>query len=367
MTTVLRRGAGLCLALSCVTLGAWGQIAGATPAVTPATAPTPAQAGASWLGKQFTTGGFIKTNGVPDPSSTAQAVLAFAAAGVGGAKAQAGLGWLKKHFESFVSPGGVDDPGALATVILAAQSMGVDPTRFGGSASANDLVARLEATQRTTGQDVGLFGSSDPTFDGAFRQGLSLMALAGQGITKASGVAWLKKQQCSDGGWEAYRSDTSQACPAPDPATFTGPDTNSSALAVEGLVAQGASFTVNPTPFFESAQNADGGFGFVGTSSEAPDADSSGEVVQALVALHQLNNAHFTQAGGGTPVSALDAFQVVCPAKATKLGAFAFQPASGKLVPNLIATLQAVPGAAQVAFPLGHRHPVRGLPKLTCL
>jgi hypothetical protein len=374
MTSVVHRVAGLCLAVSCVALGVAVPIAsGSVPAgaavplgVRPAPAPTPAQAGASWLGNQFTAAGFIKSNGAPDPGSTAEAVLAFAAAGVGGAKAKAGLRWLEKHFESYVSQGGVDDAGSLATVILAAQSMGVDPTRFGGSAPADNLVARLEATQRTTGSDTGLFGASDPTYDGAFRQGLALMALANQGISNAAGVAWLQGQQCSDGGWEAYRSDTTQPCPAPDPNTFAGPDTNSSALAVEGLVATGSSFPISPTPFFESAQNTDGGFGFIGASSQEPDADSTGDVIQALVALSQLDNPAFTQAGGATPISALDAFQVGCPTAKKNRGAFAFQPSNGELTPNLLATLQAVPAAAQVAFPLSAQHPAKGLPTLTC-
>ena len=50
----------------------------------------------------------------------------------------------------------------------------MSPTSFGGT----NLVARLLATQRTTGTDAGLFGAQDPTFDGAYRQGLALAALA---------------------------------------------------------------------------------------------------------------------------------------------------------------------------------------------
>ena len=254
----------------------------------------------------------------------------------------------------------MDDPGALAYVILAAQALGVDPTTFGGTAPANNLVARLEATQQTSGTDAGLFGSSaDATYTGAFDQGLALMALANQGIansTTAAGVAWLQNQQCSDGGWEAYRSATGpdNPCPAPDPATFTGPDTNSTSLAVEGLVASGASFGGRPSPtsFFESAQNADGGFGYIGAASQSPDPDSTGEVIQALVALGQLGNSAFTQSGGGTPLTALESFQLGCSAAKAHRGAFVYPGAKG---PNLLATVQAVPGAAEVAFPLTAR------------
>ena len=51
--------------------------------------------------------------------------------------------------------------------------MGRNPRTFGGT----NLVARLEATV----QPSGLFGVQDATFDGAFRQGLSLLGpLPGQ-------------------------------------------------------------------------------------------------------------------------------------------------------------------------------------------
>ncbi|HXQ60029.1 MAG TPA: prenyltransferase/squalene oxidase repeat-containing protein [Acidimicrobiales bacterium] len=337
----------------------------------PSAQPTAAQAGAGWLGRQFH-GAFIGTKSTPDPGSTAEAVLAFAAAGAGGTKARAAITWLTKHFESYVSPGGVDDAGALATVILAAQVMGgraagVDPTAFGGRKAANDLVARLELTQRTSGSDAGLFGASDPSFDGAFRQGLSLMALVNQGLggsaAVAAGVTWLQNQQCADGGWESYRSDLTTACPVPDPSTFSGPDTNSTALAVEGLVAAGGTFPTSPLAFFESSQNTDGGFGFIGAASQSPDPDSTGLVIQALVALGQQNNAAFTQTGGATPFTALATFQLGCSATKAQRGAYTFPGESG---PNLLATLQAVPGAAGVAFPLTAQSIPPALPTLKC-
>lgn len=361
------------LSLSALSVVAWAPPTWAAPGdgagrATPATASTAAQAGAAWLGQQFTSGGYIREKHKPSPGETAEAILALAAAGVGQTQAQAGVTWLESNFESYVSPGGVDDAAALANVILAADAMGVDPMSFGGTGTSNNLVARLIATQQTSGPDAGLFGSQAPTYDGAFRQGLALMALAEAGDANAAGVAWLQDQQCSDGGWEAYRADLSQACAAPDPTTYAGPDTNSTSMAVQGLVAMQslmgsqAAFGVDPTTFFESAQNADGGFGFIGTSSQSPDPDSTGEVIQALVALGQLTNPAFTQTGG-TPMSALAAFQLGCSASKAKRGAYVYPGEKG---PNILATLQAVPGAAEVAFPLPAQTLQPGLPKLTC-
>ena len=368
MSSFIRRAAAAGLLIFSVGLDA-SVPASASPAPVahaPTSPPTAAQAGAGWLGRQFT-GSSVSSNGTPNPGSTAQAVLAFAASGVGGRKAQSAINWLKKHFESYVSPGGVDDAGALSTVILAAQATGVDPTSFGGKKAADNLVKRLKDSQRTTGSDAGLFGSSDPSFDGAFRQGLALMALANAGlknsVSVSSGLTWLENQQCSDGGWESYRSDTTTACAAPDPNTFSGPDTNSTALAVEGLVAAGGTFNGSPQSFFEASQNSDGGFGFIGDASQSPDPDSTGLVIQALVALGNQNNPVFTQAGGATPFTALASFQLGCSAAKAQRGAYVFPGVAG---PNLLATLQAVPGAAAVAFPLTAQTLQPGLPKLKC-
>lgn len=339
-----------------------GVQASASPA--PRTSPGPAQIGAGWIGRQFTSKGDIAQDGAA--SSTVQAVLALAAAGVGGTKADAGMAWLEKHFPSYVNQDGADVPGALSYLILAAQAMGVNPTTFGGTGMANNLIVRLENTQ----QPSGLFGSQAPTYDGAFRQGLALMALASQGISNPSGVSWLQSQQCSDGGWEAYQTT---GCTAPDPSEGTGPDTNSTSLAVEGLVAQGAvDGTENSaiTTFLESAENSDGGFGYIGVASpssvQPSDPDSTGEVVQALVALGQLSNRAFTKIDGSstvTPITALAGMQLGCSSSKGRRGAYVYPGVKG---PNLLASLQAVPGAAEVAFPLKAQTLQPGLPKLDC-
>jgi hypothetical protein len=367
MSSFVRRAsaAGLLILAAAVGTTVPASASPARASVAPAGSAGAAQVGAGWIGRQLSPGGDIITAGKADPSATVQAVLAFAASGVGGHKADAAITWLKKHFESYVSPGGVDDAGSLAYVILAAQAMGDNPKEFGGTGASNNLVQRLVNTQRTTGSDAGLFGAQDPTYDGAFRQGLSLMALANAGMSNAAGVTWLQDQQCSDGGWESYRSDLGTPCPAPDPGTFTGPDTNSTSLATEGLVAQGAVDTTENhaiTTFFESAQNTDGGFGLIGASSQSPDPDSTGEVIQALVALGQLTNPAFTQSGG-TPPTALETFQLGCSAKASHRGAYIFPGEKG---PNMLASVQAVPGAAEVAFPLEAQTLRPGLPRLTC-
>ena len=150
---------------------------------------------------QIGTGGYIPSTtspGTADLDGTANAVLALASAGVGTAEADSALAYLAGARRAPTSRcRAVDGPGQLALLILDAHALGVPPTSFGGT----DLVARLVATQRTTGSDAGLFGSQDPSFDGAYRQGLSLAALAAVGSTSGTTVSraesWLSAQQCS--------------------------------------------------------------------------------------------------------------------------------------------------------------------------
>ena len=85
--------------------------------------------------------------------------------------------------------------------------------------------------------DRGLYGSADPTYDGVFRQSLAILGLAAHDVAPpVAAVTWLLDQQCADGSFEDYRPDTSVPCATPDPATYVGPDTNSTAMALMALM-----------------------------------------------------------------------------------------------------------------------------------
>jgi hypothetical protein len=85
---------------------------------------------------------------------------------------------------------------------------------------------------------TGLYGAADPAYDGVFRQSLALMGLAATTVTPpVAAVTWLLDQQCADGSFQPYRADLSQPCPAADPVNYTGPDTNSTAMALMALMA----------------------------------------------------------------------------------------------------------------------------------
>jgi LPXTG-motif cell wall-anchored protein len=353
--------------------------AAALPAGTAAagTGPTPPAAaaaadyGAGWLARLITAaGGHVPTDptkpttSAPDASGTADAVLALHATGVGGAQADAALRWLQANYQGYVRVGGADVPGALAKLILVAHATGVDPRAFG--APPTNLVARLLATRRSTGPDAGLFGSQDPTYDGSYRQGLALLALAAVGRSNTAAVRWLKSQQCADGGWLGYRADTSVPCPAPDPATFSGPDTNGTSLAFQGLRAVGAAPAADPLTFFAAVQGDDGGWAYVGGRAAAADPNSTALVIQALLAAGEDPAAARWTRGGATPYAALLRFSLGCGAPAADRGAFWFDAGDGTRKPNVLATVQSVPAAAGAFFPLAPSAPSSDVPTVPC-
>lgn len=290
-----------------------------------------------WLAPQVTEDGALISpyTDAPDPGLTAQAALALAGAGAVPETVATMIAHLQDNVEDHIAVGGVDDPGAIAWRILDAVATDVDPTDFGGV----DLEARLSATQ----QPDGLFGAADATYDGAFRQGLALIALAALGEESPDGVAWLLDQQCDEGGFVALRTDTSVPCPAVDPTTFSGPDTNSTAFAAMGLALNGETdAAAEAIAWLESVRTPEGGFAYLGDPSEEQDANSTGLVLLA-----------FRTVQGDMDSGAIDALaslQVPASGEPGDRGGIAFQ-AGDPLFPDLMATTQALLGLAGQALP----------------
>ena len=347
------------LAAAATVLAALAAIPMSGPTAAATTGPQPpslpqtsaAAAGASWLAARVTPSGYVESTTSPgqaDLVATANVVFALASAGTARTTALTALGYLAGHVDAYATAGGQDVPGSLALLILDAQALGADPRAFGGA----DLVARLQATQVASGPDAGLFGAQDPTWDGTYRQGLALAALAAVGVTTggvvAAGVAWLAAQQCPNGGWTSYIAPANP-CDG-SPASYQGPDTNSTALAIQGLAAQhalGATAAASATRFLSKGQDRDGGWGYEPSAPRAPgstDPDSTALVLQALLALHVSPSAKAIGRKGGGPVASLLASQLVSGADA---GAVAFPGIPGA---DLLATYQAVPALAGVTI-----------------
>ena len=313
-----------------------------------------AQRGAQWLANQIKhNGGFVKSFGVADTSSTAYAVFGMRAAGIDKPASDMAIRYLRTKIGTEVQLNGHDSAGALAYYILAAVADNQDPKHFGGTNPQNNLVARLLATARTTGPDQGLFGVQDPTYDGAFRQGLALAALRAAAVPGSNprigaGVSWLAKQQCANGLWQAYRSNTATACAPANPSNFTGPDTNSTSLAVQGLAAWGA----HPKQALvlqslDQVQSANAGWPYIAAPNQAADPNSTALVIQALLAEKSSPSGAQWAKGTKTPYTALASYQLGCAQPG--YGAFFFPPSTS---PNTFATVQAVPAMMSKTLPV---------------
>ncbi len=322
----------------------------ASPTSASWTRPEAVAKASAWLASRFTSQGYIPTSAGPshpDLSATAQAVLSLAAANSNLSTARRGLSYLAANVEAYVTDEGADGPSQLAQLILDAVALGGDPANFGHT----NLITRLLATAQTSGADKGLFGTETQLAGyaaGTYQQGLALAALraagVGTGPPLASAVAWLQAQQCPDGGW----TSPDQALNGCDgtPATFSGPDTNSTALAIEGLVAEQALSTgagSNAYSFLAKGIDADGGWSYFPNTKATPgatDPDSTSLVIQALFA-----SRHSVAA---TAYSRLQSFQFTSGADA---GAFYFPPAPSPA--NIVATYQAIPALVSLPVPFG--------------
>ncbi|MFJ6072688.1 prenyltransferase/squalene oxidase repeat-containing protein [Streptomyces sp. NPDC093065] len=207
-----------------------------------------------------------------------------------------------------------------------------------GAATA-PAVAADPSPSASASTPAGLYGSTDPQYDGVWRQSLALLAQDTAGVVPSSkAVKWLTDQQCANGAFAPFRPDPAKACDAK-----TMVDTNSTAAAVQALWAVGGHGDVveEALGWLKSVQNEDGGWGYSpGTPS---DANSTSVVIGALTATE--TNPEDVEKGGKSPYDALLTFALPC-AKDKGAGAFAFQPdKDGKLLPNADATAAGVLGA----------------------
>lgn len=188
----------------------------------------------------------------------------------------------------------------------------------------------------------GLYGKNDPTYDGVWRQSFALLAQHTVGVKPAQqAVDWLVGQQCADGSFAAFRPDTSKPC---DASAFI--DSNATSVAVQALAAIGGhADTVKKTVgWLKAVQKDDGGWSNNpgGAMDGGSDANSTALVIRALEAAGE-KPAEVKSKAGKSPYEALLTFQLGCSAEpATDRGAFAFQPAGGKLSASADATAAVV-------------------------
>ncbi len=216
--------------------------------------------------------------------------------------------------------------GSTAKAILAVLCAGKDPHRFGGV----DLVAALGKAYdaRTGAYGADLTGHA-----------FALLALSAAGRPiPAAAVDYLRRTQTPEGGW-AWDGNPSSG----------GADTNSTALAVQALVASGVDASdpaiQTALAYLHTQQNADGGFPYAKPSpwGSESDTNSTAYVIQALLSAGEDPEGPAWTVESHTPLSFLLEMQLPS-------GAFRWQvQVPGE---NALATYQAVPALMLRPFPL---------------
>ncbi len=257
--------------------------------------------------------------------STADALLAIVAAD--GDPAAFDQGGSTPVTYLAANAGSATSAGDLAKLILAAIAVGENPRAFGGA----DSVAKLEAL---SGADGRLGGE----FDTFVAHTLAVLALSSaQRPIPAAAVDVIRDAQQENGAW------------AWDGSSETAADTNTTAFAFQALIAAGEApdgdTVAGALAYYHAVQNDDGGWPYQNPSEYGTDTDanSTAVTIQAILAAgHDPAGAEWTTEGGNTPLAALEALQ-------NESGAFAWQAAMPD--DNLLATVQALPALAGLAFP----------------
>ncbi|GAB2929385.1 prenyltransferase/squalene oxidase repeat-containing protein [Streptomyces heilongjiangensis] len=233
---------------------------------------------------------------------------------------------------------------SAAVVAVLAATAGVG-TGLAPAALADGTAPAAPSASPSQAISTGLYGSTDPKYDGVWRQSLALVALDAVGEKPGAGaVDWLLGQQCANGAFAAYRADATAKCDAK-----AAVDTNSTAAAVQALAAVGGhdAQAERAVGWLKDNQNDDGGWGF--TAGGPSDANSTSVVIGALAAVGEAPGGQ--KKAGRSPFDALRALALPCAAGTEGSGAFAYQPdKKGGLAANADATAAAVVGSLGEGF-----------------
>ena len=299
---------------------------GLSPATTAVEPQPDAAAGAlEWLrAQQLDDGAFPGFSGEADPSTTADAVIAFAATGVDPATVTSASGTNPVSYLTGLAGDAAADTGAAAKLLLAlhsAQGDALDPTDVGGV----DLATAL---QDGFDSDTGFYGP------GLYISAVAVLALEATGQPVESGaIQTLLENQIDDGSWN-FNGDTAPGAG----------DSNTTAVVIQALVAAGASpgqITAG-LDYLGTLQAADSSFAF--DASEDPlvgDANSTAIAVQAHIAAGRDPST----LPGGDAVAALASFQ-------QDSGALTWRQDLPE--DNTLATIQGIPALVAKALPVAH-------------
>ncbi len=340
MSHLLRRGAVLTVASALAASTLIGPAQASYQASSQAD-PSRSQLASGWLTRQLSDG--IVHNGQFDFDDIGLTIdVAFGLDALGGNKTtvKAIRAAVAADVGGYISGDATGDPGstyagATAKSLVLAQLTGGKGLSFGGV----DLVARLESVVAGGApiagriEDVSGFGD----FANTLGQAYAVRGLTVAGSDQApAALGYLLQQQCAEGyfrlNFTADKAAADQTCDGGDDATTSAPDTDATAVAVIALEALASDDPAvkqairDGIAWLKGSQRDNGSFGG-GTSTEAPNANSTGLAAWAL-------------AGNGSCGAAVDAaqwvkrMQVVKPAAGSPLkrqvGAIAYNGAALK-------------------------------------
>ena len=285
--------------------------------------------------------------------TAADAVLALAAAGVGGDAIDRAIAYIKARMASATL-------GQKAKIVMALVAARRNPRRF----ARRNLVRQIAGALREDGQYAGAGSRSSEVFDHV----LSMLALAAaRSAIPASAASWLARAQCRDGGWQfddPSAADDDEHCrdrAAPGGDAITS-DTNTTAYAVMALRARRPVPALRADPFVFLASGRDphkGGWVYDPSNKcrSVPSNDFCWLTDANSTSLAILAHA---AARKRLPAGALAALRRLQYRRCGRLGGafdFTYDPATGRLPAeregrNLAATVAAVPALLQKALPI---------------
>lgn len=233
----------------------------------------------------------------------------------------------------------------VATAVASTLLLGLPAT--GSAAPAGNNRAGDPAT-------TGLFGQQDPTYDGVYRQSLSLIALDAAGArVPEPAVQWLLRQQCGNGRFPSYTDLTTDKCGIGD--------SDATALATIALKHVGKRGAARDAmDWLLARQTRSGGWEF--SSGFGPNANTTGLVVQAMIAM-KVDPATIKSKRTGPQF--LRSLQLRCSSVADDRGAVDYQKQS-PLAANDFATAQVTQALAGSTLPVEPATTTTTLPALTC-
>lgn len=253
-----------------------------------ATTTSPAQAAAGWLAQQFTDHLDYAGSSYFDGGTTADAIFALAAAGVGKDKIEATIRYFAEHVDDYTSlhdktgkPGPYD--GSIGKAAVAALVAGADPTHFGGY----NLLRALEHDQCTApSQPKNTNDTKTPVCPAAgaarniyssISESLAILAEA-RGAAKygsayapdGAALSYFGSLQCANGGFTAQTTGGGKCVSDPDATGY----------AVMALQAAGhrSAALGRAVRWLNKQRNADGSW----TAQHVHNVDSTGLAAAAL-------------------------------------------------------------------------------------